>query len=166
MKRLAQCLSLMMAGFWWDPAGVINSCNKQARLGCSNSKSPDESYRAVFLNHFKQVPVNKKRPIRNGLKTSASPTSVLNLVQDRLPFPFFNFSAEHRFRRSLLFCDKQSHNRCHFVLFKLIKAGSCAPSQRHAFCHVKRETDAHVVCHSLVTVSLPQRTESRRSNTQ
>lgn len=38
---------------------MINSCNKQGCLGCSNSKSPDESYKAVFLNHFKQVPANK-----------------------------------------------------------------------------------------------------------
>lgn len=59
MKRLAQCLSLMMVGFWWDPAGVINSCNKQGCLGCSNSKWPDESYKSVCLNHFKQVPMSE-----------------------------------------------------------------------------------------------------------
>lgn len=38
---------------------MINSCNKQGCLGCNNSKSPDESFKAVFLNHFKQVSMNE-----------------------------------------------------------------------------------------------------------
>lgn len=78
-------------GFRGEPAGVINSGNKQGRLGCSHFNPPDESYKGVFLNHSKQVPMMEYGEREE--KESPSPTSVLN--KDQLPFSILICSRAH-----------------------------------------------------------------------